>query len=173
MEATDASVSEAGIDLPPAALRPLVEVIGRGFVARGRLLEAHGRVSDHLNERRSMIFLADCELRGLAEFPVTGRAIGINRDDIVVVVPLEESLIQADSALRVDKERVFVRLLVDGWRIQGLVSLVPGVSLERFVNVGHESFIPLVDASLVGAHDERTVPVALVRRGAIRLLAPG
>lgn len=149
-----------------------VEVIGRDFVARGRLVEAHSRLSDHLNERRSMIFLDEVRLEGISAFAVAGCPLGIHRDDILFVVPVEEILGRDDAVLRVAKEQVAVRLLVDEWRCEGRLSLVPGVSVDRFVNVGHEAFVPLTDARLRTARQTRTEAVVLVRRSAIRLLVP-
>ena len=149
---------------------PLVEVIGKGFVARGRLLDAHVRVSDHFNEQRSMVFLGEAEITGVSDYSGGSRQLGINRDDIVIVVPVEEVI--GPDALRIEKLRIGVRMLADGWTVTGQISLVPGVSLERFVNIGQESFIPLTGVHLIGPDGGRDEDVALVQRHAIRMLIP-
>ena len=154
----------------PLTNTALVEVLGRGFTVHGTLMEAHTRVSDHFNEQRHMIFVGDARIAGVGGFLRKAGTVGINRDEIVLVIPVEE--VFESSQLRIEKTRLSVRMVVDRWQLRGMVTVVPGVSLERFVNIGPESFIPVLDARLTGAGEDRREPLVLVRREAVRLLVP-
>ena len=155
----------------PLVNTALVEVIGRGFVVRGTLMDAHTRVSDHFNEQRHMLFVSEAQIGGIGGFPRRAGTVGINRDEVVLVIPVEERF--ASTMLRIEKTRLAVRLVVDRWQVRGHVNVVHGVSLERVVNIGPESFIPVLDARLTGPGTDRRESLVLVRREAIRLLVPG
>ncbi|TMC47573.1 MAG: hypothetical protein E6J20_19460 [Chloroflexi bacterium] len=154
----------------PLTNTAVVEVIGRGFTVHGTLQEAHTRVSDHFNEQRHMIFVGDARITGVGGFLRKAGTVGINRDEIVLVIPVEE--VFESTQLRIEKTRLPVRMVVDRWQLRGQVTVVHGVSLERFVNIGPESFIPVLDARLTGAGADRNERLVLVRREAIRLLVP-
>ena len=154
----------------PLTNTALVEVIGRGFTVHGALMEAHTRVSDHFNEQRHMIFVGDARIAGVGGFLRKAGTVGINRDEVVLVIPVVEAF--ESSQMRIEKTRMAVRMVVDRWQVRGHVTVVHGVSLERFVNIGPESFIPVLDARLTGAGTDRQERLMLVRREAIRLLVP-
>lgn len=150
---------------------PVVEVIGLGYQARGRLLNsARQRVSDHINEQRHMLLLADAHLEGIPAFGTGASELGVSRDEAILVLPTHEPVESRD--LRIVKERHRVRVVAGEWLIQGDLHVVPGVALERFVNVGQEDFIPITDATIEGPDGERQVSTVLVQRHHIRLLSP-
>ena len=154
----------------PLVNTALVEVIGKGFTVHGTLLDSHTRVSDHFNEQRHMVFVSDARIEGVAGFLRKAETVGISREEIVLVIPVEE--VFASTQLRIEKTQLSVRMVVDRWQLRGKVNAVHGVSLERFVNIGPESFIPVVEATLTGPGTNRQEGLVLVRREAIRLLVP-
>lgn len=159
----------SGID---PILTPTVEVIGEGFRVTGHLVRATGqRVSDALNECERMLILTLATVEGVADLPTSANEVGINIDTIDLVIPVEEAFIR-DPLRVIEKVRQPVALQVKGWTLTGEVSLVRGVTLERFVNVGHEEFFPVTDAVLVGPEGGRRAPVVLVRRHSVGVLIP-
>jgi len=161
------------ISEPRPVRAPSVVIVGRGFEAWGRLpLVGRQRVSDHFNERRTMLILEGAQLEGCAAFDTSADELAINRDDVLLVVPVDEPDLVIPAASIVVKEKHRVRLLVGAWVVEGNIHVIPDLSVERFINMGHGEFMPLTDARLVGPDTERTERLALVHRRHIRLLRP-
>jgi len=150
---------------------PIISIRGEGFAVRGRLLDARQRVSDHLNEQRPMLRLADVELEGFPAFGDHAHEVAIGREAVVLVTPDAEQHPHADD-MHMGRIKRHVRLIAGGWLVEGDVHLVPGVTLERFLNAGQDTFFPLTDARLLVADEERSAPVVLVHRHHVRLLVP-
>lgn len=158
----------AELDGVPA---PSVVIVGEGFEASGRLpLQGGQRVSDHFNERRTMLILESAQLEGCPTFDQAADELAINRDDILLVVPLAEPTSSGATPPMVHKEPHRVRLLVGDWVVEGDIHVTPEVSVERFINMGHGEFMPLTNARLTGPDTERGEEVVLIHRRHVRLL---
>jgi len=152
---------------------PSVVIVGRGFEAWGRLpLMGGQRVSDHVNERRTMLILESAQLEGCPSFASAADELAINRDDILLVVPVAEPTATGAVPHLVHKEQHRVRLLVGDWVVEGDIHVTPELSVERFINMGHGEFMPLTAARLTGPDTERVETLVLVHRHHIRLLRP-
>lgn len=152
----------------------MVAVVGNGFEALGRLpLAGREGVSDHFNERRTMVILEKVELEGCDQFDTAADELAINRTEILLVIPVEESHTgDAVTASLVLKEEHRVRLLIGAWVAEGNIHITPELSMERFINMGHGEFMPMTHARLTGPGGERTEQLVLVARAHIRLLRP-
>jgi hypothetical protein len=151
-----------------------VVVIGEGFEALGRLpLVRRERVSDHFNERRTMLILEGAEIEGSALFDRDADELAINRSEILLVVPIEESYTSDGAEVQAAmKETHRVRLMVGTWVVEGDIHVTPEVSVERFINMGHGDFLPLTRVVLSAADAERNEHLVLVSRTRIKMLRP-
>ncbi|GAC1339159.1 MAG: hypothetical protein NVSMB29_06050 [Candidatus Dormibacteria bacterium] len=158
---------------PAGVPAPSVVIVGRGFEAWGRLPLIGGqRVSDHFNERRTMLILESAQLEGCPTFDSAADELAINRNDILLVVPVAEAKASATATHVVHKEQHRVRLLVGDWVVEGDIHVTPEQSVERFINMGHGEFMPLTHARLTGPDTERIEELVLIHRRHIRLLRP-
>ncbi|MFN2452096.1 MAG: hypothetical protein ABR541_07070 [Candidatus Dormibacteria bacterium] len=152
---------------------PSVVIVGAGFEAWGRLPLIGGqRVSDHFNERRTMLILESAQLEGCPTFDNAADELAINRNDILLVVPVAEPVATGAAPHVVHKEQHRVRLLVGDWVVEGDIHVTPELSVERFINMGHGEFMPLTDVRLNGPDTERVEDLVLISRRHIRLLRP-
>lgn len=153
---------------------PSVVLIGIGFEAYGRLPVAGSqRVSDHFNERRSMLVLEDVQLERCDAFASTAHEVAVSREDVLLVVPVVEPGGEPASARMVPKERRRVRMLVGDWVAEGDIHVVPRTSVERFVNTGQGDFVPLTRVRVIAPDGSaREEDFVLVHRRHLRLLTP-
>jgi len=153
---------------------PSVVIIGDGFEALGRLpLIGRQRVSDHFNEQRTMLILEGAEIEGTERFDKEADELAINRSEILLVVPVEEQHTGDSVAANIAmKELHRVRIMVGDWVVEGDIHVLPEVSVERFINVGHGEFMPLTNVTLSGPGTERHEQLVLVSRLHIKMLRP-
>lgn len=157
-----------------ASLRPAsIVLIGRNFEVSGRLLTASGeRVSDHLNQPRSMVILVDAEVQGPEGFVTRAEDIAVGRTDILLAVPVEEAPPADDEygPLLVSKARQRARMVVGEWVVDGNIHISADGNVERFINTGVNEFIPVTDVKLVGQGTTRQLPLVLVSRSHLALI---
>ena len=184
----------------------LVEVYGPLFGAIGRLaLPSPVRLSDFVNEREGFLRLTDVELTTNGETktaPQTGAMTEylINKTGIELICQppaeaierrsevdkdygkslwqaLNKMAVDANSDLRVPKERHYVQVHTHRFTVGAYVHLAHGAALDAVLSHLPTKFVPVTDASarfLSGTGQPTTIErkLMLVNRDHILLVAP-
>jgi len=184
----------------------LVEVYGPLFGAIGRLaLPSPVRLSDFVNEREGFLRLTDVELTTNGETktaPQTGAMTEylINKTGIELICQppaeaierrsevdkdygkslwqaLNKMAVDANSDLRVPKERHYVQVHTHRFTVGAYVHLAHGAALDAVLSHLPTKFVPVTDASarfLSGTGEPTTIErkLMLVNRDHILLVAP-
>jgi hypothetical protein len=185
----------------------LVEVYGPLFGAIGRLaLPAPVRLSDFVNEREGFLRLADVEflthgdMTRTPEMSLTTEYL-INKTGIELIcqpgegaierhsqpddeygrslwLALSKMAIDANSDLRVPKERHYVQIHTRRFTVSAYLHLAHGAALDAVLSHLALKFIPVTNASarLIGPSDKPVIierKLMLVNRDHILLVAPG
>lgn len=148
-------------------------LIGRNFEVSGTVTVGPGeRVSDHLNQPRSMLILEGCEVETTAPFVTHAADIAVNRADVLMAIPVEETSPDEEyGGLLIPKPRRRARLLVGDWVVDGDLHISADGSVERFVNTGTTEFIPVTDCVLTGPDGARRLPLVLISRSHLAAIA--
>ena len=125
----------------------LLEVTGSVIIRRGQ------RLSDFANFPDPMMDVDDASARTLhvdgAEPFEDAKTISLNRDRLLVVIPVEDEHPGAHVDLKVPGNRIHVRILCRAVQVTGFVTVPGNATLSSFIHERRSRFIPVNGARIL------------------------